>query len=414
MMDVFCRFVMIAGLLAPAQGVLAASVSVPQATVGKDARPQRPARTEEPQQSASFDDLASRAATARDSGRLEEALGLYRDALSVKSDWAEGRWYIATLLYELDRYADARDAFSEVLSREPSHAGALGLKGLCEFQLREYERALSDLLQATTKGVSRSPEIARVVRYHAAILLTRLGEFEVAYQMLTAFAAEADETPQVIEAFGVNLLRTPVLPADVSADLRDTVLLAGRAGYAMAARRSSAARPLLDELIARHPTLPHAHYARGVFFLTEDPQRALEDFRRELEISPSHVPARLQIAFELLKRGDATQARTPAQEAVALAPDYFATRLALGQVMLEMNEIDPAIPELEAAAKLAPGSPQAQFMLGRAYARAGRTADAERARAEFTRLDHAVRATREGSQAVGGIPTQGSGIEYPR
>ena len=90
--------------------------------------------------------------------------------------------------------------------------------------------------------------------------------------MLTAFAAEADETPQVIEAFGVNLLRMPMLPADVPADQRDTVLLAGRAGYAMAARRSSDAGPLLDELIARHPTLPHAHYARGVFFLTEDPE----------------------------------------------------------------------------------------------------------------------------------------------
>jgi tetratricopeptide (TPR) repeat protein len=394
--DVIRRVVLTAAFLAPAHTAIAAS-PFPQT-----------------QQRDSFDELASRAAAARDAGQLDEALGLYRSALRLRSDWPEGRWYVATLLYELDRYAEARDAFSEVLSREPSHAGALGLKGLCEFELRDYERALSDLLQATTKGVSRSPEIARVVRYHAAILLTRFGEFEVAYQMLTAFAAEAAETPQVIEAFGVNLLRMPTLPADVSAAQRDTVLLAGRAGYAMAARRSPDARPLLDDLITRHPTLPHAHYARGVFFLTEDPRRALEDFRRELEISPSHVPARLQIAFELIKRGDAAQARVPAQEAAALAPDHFATRLALGQVMLEMNEIDPAITELEAAAKLAPGSPQAQFMLGRAYARAGRTADAERARAEFTRLDHGVRASREGAQAVGGIPTAGSGVDSPR
>jgi tetratricopeptide (TPR) repeat protein len=407
--DVFRRIVVVAALLAQAHAARAAS-PLPQTTVA----PVKPAATEEPQQKSSFDELASGAATARDAGRLEEALALYRRALSVRSDWPEGRWYIATLLYELDRHAEARDAFAEVLSREPSHAGALGLKGLCEFELRDYERALSDLLQATTKGVSRSPEIARVVRYHAAILLTRFGEFEVAYQMLTGFAAEADETPQVIEAFGVNLLRMPMLPADVPAAQRDTVLLAGRAGYAMAARRSPDARPLLDDLVMRHPTLPHAHYARGVFFLTEDPRRALEDFRRELEISPSHVPARLQIAFELIKRGDAAQARGPAQEAAALAPDHFATRLALGQVMLEMNEIDPAITELEAAAKLAPGSPQAQFMLGRAYARAGRTADAERARAEFTRLDHGVRASREGAQAVGGIPTAGSGVDRPR
>jgi tetratricopeptide (TPR) repeat protein len=394
---------MIAGSLAVADGAAAATFALARTPIA----PPSATRTGEPQQKDSFDELASRAATARDAGRLEEALGLYRGALSVRSDWPEGRWYVATLLYELDRYAEARDAFSEVLSREPAHAGALGLKGLCEFELRDYERALSTLLQATTKGVSRSPEIARVVRYHAAILLTRFGEFEVAYQMLTGFAEEAVETPQVIDAFGLNLLRLPMLPADLPAAQRDTVLLAGRAGYAMAARRTSDAGPLLNDLVTRNPTLPHAHYARGVFFLTEDPRRALEDFRRELEISPSHVPARLQIAFELVKQGDAAQARRPAQEAAALAPDHFATRLALGQVLLEMNEIDPAITELEAAARLAPGSPQAQFMLGRAYARAGRTADAERARAEFTRLDHAVRASRQGSQAVGGIPSAG-------
>ena len=162
--DWFRRIAIVVALLAQAHEAVAASVPLPQRTVV----PARPIRTEDPQQKRAFDGLASRAAAARDAGHLEEALVLYRSALSVQSDWAEGRWYVASLLYELNRYAEARDAFSEVLSHEPSHAGALGMKGLCEFQLREYDRALTDLLQATAKGVSRSPEIARVVRYHEA------------------------------------------------------------------------------------------------------------------------------------------------------------------------------------------------------------------------------------------------------
>jgi Flp pilus assembly protein TadD len=79
-----------------------------------------------------------------------------------------------------------------------------------------------------------------------------------------------------------------------------------------------------------------------------------------------------------------------------------------------MGDVEHAIPELEKAASLAPGSPQTQFILGRAYARAGRTAEAERARAEFTRLDQIARATRQGPQAVGGIPTQGLGSDRRR
>jgi tetratricopeptide (TPR) repeat protein len=365
-------------------------------------------------QTATFDDLAGRAAIARHAGRLEDALTLYRKAVAARPDWDEGRWYAATLLYELDRHAEAKDAFSEVLRREPAHAGALGLKGLCEFELRQYDAALSDLLRARRMDVARSPGIASVVRYHAAILLTRVGEFEVANQMLTEFVADGTDTPQVIEAFGLNVLRMPMLPSEFPGADRERVLLAGRAGYDMAARHVDAARSALEELVTRYPKTPHAHYARGVFFLTEDSGRALEEFRRELEISPSHVPARLQIAFEHLKRGEAERALPAATEAARLAPDHFAACLALGQVQLEMNDIQGAIPQLEKAAALAPGSPQVHFMLARAYMRAGRQADAERARAEFTRLDQLVRAMRQGQQAVGGIPTAGPGVDRPR
>jgi predicted Zn-dependent protease len=126
------------------------------------------------------------------------------------------------------------------------------------------------------------------------------------------------------------------------------------------------------------------------------------------------VPARLQIAFELLKRGEPARALPVAIEAARMAPDHFAARLALGQVRLETQDVQLAIPELEKAAALAPGSPQTHFMLARAYARAGREADAERERAEFTRLDQVVRAMRQGAQSVGGIPTAGPGIERPR
>ncbi len=363
--------------------------------------------------SASFDDLANRAVIARNSGRLEEALAFYRKAVAARPDWDEGRWYAATLLYELDRYAEAKEAFSEVLRREPAHAGALGLKGLCEFELRQYDAALTDLLQARKMGVGRSAGIATVVRYHAAILLTRVGEFEVANEILAEFVGDAADTPQVIEAFGLNVLRMPMLPSEFPAAARERVLLAGRVGYAMAARHVDAARAALDELVARHPKTPHVHYVRGVFFLTEDSARALEEFQRELEISPSHVPARLQIAFEYLKRSEAARALPVAVEAARLAPDHFAACLALGQVRLEMQDIPGAISELEKAATLAPGSPQVHFMLARAYTRAGREADAERERAEFTRLDQIVRAMRQGQQSVGGIPTAGPGVERP-
>ena len=246
-------------------------------------------------------------------------------AVELRPSWDEGRWYIATILYEIDRYAEARDAFAEVLRRQPTHAGAAGLKGLCEFQLRRFDQALIDLLQAREMGVSRSPAIATVVRYHAAILLTRIGEFELANQMLTEFAAEQRRLGA--GPGGVRGQRAADAGAVRRRCSRTRVIgWCWPAGPATPSRRGAWTRraTALDELVARYPNVPHVHYARGVLLLTDNADRALDEFRRELEISPSHVPARLQIAFEFLKRGEPSRARGPAAEAAKLAPEHFA------------------------------------------------------------------------------------------
>ncbi|PYU88166.1 MAG: hypothetical protein DMG08_26565, partial [Acidobacteria bacterium] len=151
------------------------------------------------------------------------------------------------------------------------------------------------------------------------------------------------------------------------------------------------------------PDTPNVHYSFGVFLLAEDPVAALEEFRRELRISPNHVPARLQIAFEYIKRNEHEKGLAYAQEAVKLSPDSFAARNALGRILLEMEQTQRAIEELEAGLELAPDSPEMHFAVARAYERAGRKDDAARAREEFKKLDRIRRTAREGSQAVGGI-----------
>ena len=91
--------------------------------------------------------------------------------------------------------------------------------------------------------------------------------------------------------------------------------------------------------------------------------------------------------FELVKRGEAAKAKPYAEEALRLDPQHFAVHLAMGQVWFETGDVPKAIASFERGAKLAPGSPQAHFLLARAYGRAGRAEDADRERAEFRRLE---------------------------
>ena len=171
-------------------------------------------------------------------------------------------------------------------------------------------------------------------------------------------------------------------------------------------RRSAIGRMAFEELVARYPTAPNVHYAYGMFCLSEEPERAIEEFRRELRASPNHYHAMLQIAYEQMKNGSYQEAVPLAEKAVELAPNLFAARNALGRALLETGQTERAIQELEAGVKLAPDSPEVHFALARAYQRAGRNEDAAQQRAKFLALDRASRAARSGPQSVGGKPEE--------
>ena len=350
-----------------------------------------------------FDRIVRNAAETREAGRLEESIALYQRAVRLRPSWAEGHWHIGTALYELDRHAEARSAFATVVRLQPEHAAAFGFKGLCEFQLKNYETALHDLLQATELGLSAPPDLVPAVAYHTAITMTRLEQYEFALATLQGFAREGSDSPRVIEAFGLALLRIPMIPAELPADRREMVMLAGRGAYYRAVRRPVAAKPAFELLVQRYPAAPNVHYAYGVFLLEENPDRAIAEFQQELKTSPDHMPSMLQIAFEYLKRSDWEAAKPWAQRVVELDPRDFAARRALGQVLLETGDTAGSIEHFETGVRLAPDSPSMRFMLARAYQKAGREADAQRERAEFLRLERLIRTKKHGPQSLGGI-----------
>ena len=142
----------------------------------------------------------------------------------------------------------------------------------------------------------------------------------------------------------------------------------------------------------------------GLYLLRDRPEQALDEFNEELQVSPNHSRAMLQIAQEALKRGELDAALRRATQAVHIAPRSFVGRRVLGQIKLELNDIGGAITELETAAKLEPASPSVRYTLARAYQRAGRAADARRERAEFLRLERLQQEQRGGANAIGGPP----------
>jgi tetratricopeptide (TPR) repeat protein len=363
--------------------------------------PAKPA-AKAPAAPAAFDRLVEQATAARTAEQWDEAIALYAKTVKLKPSYVEGYWYQGTAYYTLEKFTECRDQFRTVARLAPKNGAAQAFLGLCEFALKDYDRSLQHLLQSRILGVGDMPDLAGVARYHTAVLMTRMEQYEQALETLGEFASEGDDNPRVIEAMGIATLRMAMLPSEAPPDRRERILMAGRASYLMATRNTAGAAKAFDALVSRYSDAPNVHYANAVFLLGEQPDRAIEEFKRELEIQPDHPWSLMQIAYEYLKRGEGATALPWAKQAVAVAPNAFPARKALGQALLENGDIEGAIGELLTGIKIAPQSPGLHFQLARAYQRAGRLEDATRERNEFTRLDRLARTQKTGAQSVGG------------
>ena len=218
--------------------------------------------------------------------------------------------------------------------------------GLCEFGLREYDRALQDLVKSRILGVA-DKDLGGVARYHAAVLMTRIEQFDQALQTLGEFALEGNDNPRIIEAMGIATLRMPMLPNEVPPERREMVLMAGRGSYMMATRQTAAAAQAFEGLVDAVPGDAERALRLRRYLLIEQPEKAIEEFKRELQIQPNHPDSLMQIAFEYLKESNAEAAMPWAKQAVEAAPKNFAAHKALGDALLASNDIDGAIAELE-------------------------------------------------------------------
>src|ERR1700722_2154504 len=138
--------------------------------------------------SDSFDEVSARAAAAREQGDVQRAIELYRQGLQLNAKWADGWWFLGSLHYGTDEYTAARDALTHFIELTPSAGPALALRGLCEFEIGEYDQALNDIQRGISLGAANQPRNEKILRYHEALLLTHMGNFEGGLQRYAALS----------------------------------------------------------------------------------------------------------------------------------------------------------------------------------------------------------------------------------
>lgn len=337
-----------------------------------------------------FDTLAAQATAARESDKVDESIALYRKALDLRQDWPEGWWFLGTLYYDLNNYAEAALAFKQAAQLQVKAGAPWVMLGLCEFQLTRYDDAYSHIHQGRDLGIGENQELERAMRYHEGLLYLLKGDFERTQQKLGTLSYQGVSSEDLIIALGLSVLRMGMLPSEVDINYRDRAVVrrAGLAEHFKAQNNISDATREYELLAKDFPKFPNVQYAYGRFLLsTRDNDAAVAAFQLELQNSPKHALARLQIAYIKLSNKEAGEGISLAEEAVKLNPRLPLGHYVLGRLLFDSGQGARAIQELELAKSLRPDEPRVYFALARAYAKANRKADAEQARETFMRLN---------------------------
>jgi tetratricopeptide (TPR) repeat protein len=351
-------------------GLPIASTLSPEAVLAQSSPSARP------KPSSKFEDLKKRAEWNWQAHLYEEAASLYRQAVDLKPTWSEGWLHLSDCLYQLQRYGEARDAAREATIFTPDSAASWAYLGLSEYELRDYRRSFDDLSKAEKLGTDSDRDLTAQVKYHLAILWETGGQYEMGLREMLWFTRQNLGSPEILEEIGLCVLRVPAFPYQIQENQHDLLQRAGAASFAANVQKMDLARKLYEQLAANYPRQPNVHFAYGQFLSHSDLDAALQEYNKEIELNPEHVPALTEAAFLYLNMGQFDKVVSFAQEVAKLQPKNPAGHNLMGRALVEMGRVSEAIPELALATELDPDNSSFHLNLARAYQKAGEAAQA--------------------------------------
>jgi tetratricopeptide (TPR) repeat protein len=339
-------------------------------------------------QTADFSSLGASADAARQRGDIPKAMELYRKATTENPNWPDGWWFLGILQYDANQYVAAQEALNRYLQLTPNAAPALALRGLCEFNTRNYPQALQDLELAESLGAANQPRNARIIYYHEALLLTRLGRFEEALGKFQILARQSTanggkngtDDQDLLLAVGLAGLRMNLFPDEVKAEQAAILSSVGRAAVLLMNQDDDGSRQAFQSIFAQYPRVPNSHYLYGYLLFATKPDEAISQFREELAISPHSAHARAMCAWALEFQGDYAAALDDAAKAATDDPSLPMAQLVYGRALVETGDIAGGLPHLENVLRSEPGNLEAHLTLVKAYSKLGRSEDARRER----------------------------------
>ena len=293
--------------------------------------------------SENFETFAARALSAREAGKIDEAIRNYEAGVKLRPEWEEGWWYLGTLLYDADHFAEAIPALRRVVELDSNLTAGWAFLGLCEFETGDYPDAFTHLQSAAHLGFTENPETKKIVLYHLGLLFNLRGDFERATDILAEASGSGPVPEQIKTALGLALLRVPLLPTQVDPSKDALIHAAGETAASLENHQMDAALQSFERMLQDYPDTPYLHYQYGLALASASQDGPAErQLREEIRARPDDALPWIALATMSVRRKSFAEALTAAQRATQLAPRSPAAYQVLAQALQGQSKADEA------------------------------------------------------------------------
>jgi len=287
-------------------------------------------------------------------GRSEEALKQLDGLKSLTPEPAGVESLRGFIYYQQRNMSSAEAAFAKAVAEDPSDHQSMQMQGVALYSLGRPAEAIP-LLEKASLAVPSANVDPNYVLGVCYIAVRRYDDARRAFAIQYGFA-----------------------PDSAPAYLLAARLLLRQENPAMAENYARQALTLQPSIPLAHLLLGEVDLARGQL------PEAIAELKQERDMNPLNGSVYDRLGDAYVRSGDDARAQAALSQAILLEPNASGPYILLGKVMLNQQNYLLATLYLERASSMDPGNYMTHSLLGQAYRRIGRVADAKK---EFDRAD---------------------------
>lgn len=284
---------------------------------------------------------------AKNGSRLEEADLLYRQAISMRSDYTEAYINRGDILLRLNRTQEAKEVYQKALGFENDNPDLLYNMGVVLLSQGQQNEAMAYL----NKALEYDPDHSQAL-LNSAILIQESGSSHlnhVARERLLRLVDKGKSNERVFFNLGMLAMderdmrsaeawfrRAVQVQPDFRSALFNLALLLSEG------ERPLEAEPILQQLLHYYPGHVKGLILLGDLYVNQrnDLNAAEKCYRRILQMEPDNVQAQHNLCVVMVEAGELAEARQCLAKVVELAPDqsYVSKHLRIVEERLRQKE----------------------------------------------------------------------------